>query len=223
MIVQGRVFGRVLFGRTVLQAAQVAIVVVSIAAAGAAAAQTGAGVPNALQGLSQNGDKPVQIKAQTFEVRDKDKIAKFSGNVHVVQGDTTIRCKSLIVTYGVDTGGAPAAQPGPGGKSQISKLEALGGVIVTQNDQTATGERGVYDLRTRIVTLTGNVVVTQGQNVMRGDRLVVDLNTGTSRVESGKSRGVEMLIDQSKSNALKPGAPVREAPRFDPLRPAQPN
>jgi lipopolysaccharide export system protein LptA len=222
MIVRGRAFGRILFGRTALQAA---IVVAIIAATGAAAAQTGPGVSNALQGLSQNGDKPVQIKAQTFEVRDKDKIATFSGNVHVVQGDTTIRCKSLVVTYAVDTaaGGAPAAQPGPGGKSQISKLEALGNVIVTQNDQTATGERGVFDLRTKIVTLIGNVVVSQGQNVMRGDRLVVDLNTGISRVESGKARGVEMLIDQSRSNAPKPGAPPREAPRLDQLRPAQPN
>jgi lipopolysaccharide export system protein LptA len=196
-----------------------------VAAAGAAAAQNGPGVSNALQGLSQNDDKPVHIKAQTFEVRDKDRIATFSGNVHVVQGDTTIRCKSLVVFYAPDTaaGGAPAAQPGPGGKSQISKLEALGGVIVTLNDQTATGERGVFDLRTKIVTLIGNVVVSQGQNVMRGDRLVVDLNTGISRVESGKSRGVEMLIDQSKSNGAKPGTPVREAPRLDPLRPAQQN
>jgi lipopolysaccharide export system protein LptA len=223
MIVRERAFGRILFGRTALQGA---IIVAIVAAAGATAAQTGPGVPNALQGLSQNGDKPVQIKAQTFEVRDKDKIATFSGNVHVVQGDTTIRCKSLIVTYASDTveGGARAAQPGPGGKSQISKLEALGGVIVTQNDQTATGERGIFDLRTKIVTLIGNVVVSQGGNVMRGDRLVVDLNTNISRLESGKARGVEMLIDQSKSNAPKPGGtPAREAPRLDQLRPAQSN
>ena len=71
-------------------------------------------------GFSQNRDKPVQIKAQTFEVRDKDKVATFSGNVHVVQGDTTIRCKSLIVTYTDgfrDAGGARTPQPGPGGNS----------------------------------------------------------------------------------------------------------
>jgi lipopolysaccharide export system protein LptA len=222
MIIRERAFGRIVFGRVAIQAATIAVIV---AAACSAAAQTGSGAPNALQGFSQNDDKPVQIKAQTFEVRDKENVAIFSGNVHVVQGDTTIRCKSLIVSYRQDSAaaGARAAQPGPGGKSQISKLEAFGGVVVTQKDQTATGERGIYDLVTKTVTLIGNVVVTQGGNVMRGDRMVVDLNTGISRVESGKARGVEMYIDQSKSNGAKPGAPVREAPRLDPLRPAQQN
>jgi lipopolysaccharide export system protein LptA len=209
-------FGR----RSICQLALIAVV-----GAGAAVAQTGPGIPNALQGFSANRDKPVQIKAQTFEVRDKDRIATFSGNVHVVQGDTTIRCRSLVVSYTSDTaiGGAPAARPGPGGGSQISKLEAIGGVIVTQKDQTATGERGIFDLRANTVTLIGNVVVSQGQNVMHGDRLVVDLNTGVSRVESGKSGGVKMLIEPSSQNSDKPGAPARVVPRLDQLRPGQAN
>ena len=41
----------------------------------------------------------MQIEAASLEVRDKDKIATFSGNVKVVQGDTTMRCKSLVVFY----------------------------------------------------------------------------------------------------------------------------
>lgn len=191
-----------------------------------AAAQTSATVPNALQGFSQNRDKPIQIKSQSFELRDKDRKATFTGNVHVVQGDIIIRCKSLVVTYEPDTsaGGAKAAQPGPGGRSQISKLEAQGGVIVTQKDQTATGDSGFFDVRNNTVTLIGNVVVSQGQSVMRGERLVVDLTSGVSRVESGKSKGqVEMLIPQSSMNAAKPGAPQREPPRPDLFRPAQQN
>ena len=186
-----------------------------------AMAQASQPVPNALQGFSQNSDKPVQIKAQTFEVRDKENVAVFTGNVYVIQGDTTIRCKSLIVSYlsgSSPAGTARTVPPGPGANSQISKLEARGGVIVTQKDQTATGENGVYDMRTKVVTLTGNVVVSQGGNVMRGDRMVVDLNSGVSRIESGKSRPVEMLIDQSQQNGSRPGAP-----RLDPLRPAQQN
>ena len=34
------------------------------------------------------------------------------------------------------------AQPGPGGKQSIKRLEARGGVIVIHKDQTATGETG---------------------------------------------------------------------------------
>jgi lipopolysaccharide export system protein LptA len=37
----------------------------------------------------------VQIEAASLEVRDKDKVATFSGNVHVIQGDTDLRTKKL--------------------------------------------------------------------------------------------------------------------------------
>ena len=140
------------------------------------------GPPNALQGFSQNRDQPVHIEAATLEVRDKDKVATFSGNVHVKQGDTDLLCKSLVVFYEQDggadgkqsKGAMQAATPGPGGQQQIKRLEARGGVVVTQKDQTATGELGIFDMATNTVTLTGNVVMTQGQNVLRGEKLVVE-------------------------------------------------
>jgi lipopolysaccharide export system protein LptA len=102
---------------------------------------------------------------------------------------------------GGNGGAMKTATPGPAGQQQISKLEAKGGVIVTQKDQTATGDAGLFDMRTNTVTLSGNVVVSQGQNVLRGDRLVVDLTSGVSRVESSKQGPVRMLIQQQ------PGAP----------------
>jgi lipopolysaccharide export system protein LptA len=171
---------------------------------------SGKSVPNALQGFSQNRGQPVQIEAASLEVRDKDKVATFSGNVKVVQGDTTMRCKSLVVFYEGGQAGAgamKAATPGPGGSSSISRLEARGGVTVNQKDQTATGDSGLFDMKANTVTLQGNVLVSQGQNVLRGERLVVDLTTGVSRVDSGKSTGpVRMLIQQGESDG-KPGAP----------------
>ena len=148
------------------------------------------GPPNALQGFSQNHDQPVHIEAATLEVRDKDKVATFSGDVHVTQGDTDMRCKSLVVFYEQDasnTNTLPAADPGPGGQQRIKRLEARGGVSVVQKDQTATGALGVFDMKANTVTLSGGVTMTQGKNVLRGDKLVVDLTSGVSRVESGKN------------------------------------
>ena len=57
------------------------------------------GVPNAMQGFSQNRDQPIQIEAASLEMRDKKKEATFSGNVKVVQGDTTMTSKVLVVFY----------------------------------------------------------------------------------------------------------------------------
>lgn len=184
------------------------------------------GVPNAMQGFSQNRDKPIQIDAASLEMRDKDKAATFSGNVKVVQGDTTMRCKTLVVFYDNDqsAGGAkPAmksATPGPAGSSSIRKLEAKGGVIVTQKDQTVTGDRGVFDMRANTVTMFGNVLLTKEKNVLRGDRLVVDLTTGVSRVESDSGR-VQGVFQASPSGA--PGGGGANGGAATPGRDSSPN
>ena len=195
------------------------IVAALLAIAGAPLhAQPSKGPPNALQGFSQNHDQPVHIEAATLEVRDKDKVATFSGDVKVKQGDTGLRCKSLVVFYeGNDADGKTlqAASPGPGGQQRIKRLEARGGVVVTQKEQTATGETGIFDMKTNTVTLNGNVVMTQGQNVLRGDRLVVDLTSGVSRVESGKNgqgRVQGLFQPGSGSLDLKSGTPGGLAP-----------
>jgi lipopolysaccharide export system protein LptA len=187
------------------------------------------GPPNALQGFSQNRDQPVHIEAATLEVRDKQKEATFSGDVRVKQGDTGMRCKSLVVFY--EQGGESAdksktmqaAAPGPGGEQRIKRLEARGGVVVTQKDQTVTGELGIFDMKSNTVTMTGNpVVMTQGQNVLRGEKLVVDLTSGVSRVESGKNgQGrVQGLFQPGTAGPdLKPGSNGAQAPRSNPARP----
>jgi lipopolysaccharide export system protein LptA len=171
--------------------------------------QPPASQPNALQGFSQNRNQPVQINAQALEVRDKSKVATYTGNVRLVQGDTTMRCKVLVVYY--DAGEAAgqtvkAATPGPAGSSQIRRIEAIGNVIVTQKDQTATGDSAIYDLKSNTVTLVaaagGNVAVTQGPNVMTGERLVVDLTTSVSHL-SGGTRGVSGLIIPSSTQGAK--------------------
>src|SRR4026207_1800239 len=83
-----------------------------IAASNAVAQGAVAGVPKAMQGFSQNRDQPIQIEAASLEMRDKKKEATFAGNVKVVQGDTTMTSKSLVVFY--DSGPAPApATPAP--------------------------------------------------------------------------------------------------------------
>jgi len=160
---------------------------------GAAAAQNQ--VQGALQG--QNNGQPIHIEAMTLEIRDKDKTATFSGNVRVVQGDTTMRCRTLVVFYGPEEGAgaikaaaAPTstesqAAPGMPQGGSIRRAEARGDVTVVSKDQNASGDLGVYDMKKKTITLTGNVVVSQGKNVLHGERVVVDTVTGDARIDSG--------------------------------------
>src|SRR4030081_2185118 len=201
----------------------------AVIAAGDAGAQSAVqGVPNAMQGFSQNRDQPIQIEAASLEMRDKKKEATFAGNVKVVQGDTTMTSKTLVVFY--DSTPAPAAAPagnskgaarpapiqsatpGPGGSSSIRRLEAKGSVVVTQKDQVVTGETAVFDTKTNLVTMIGGVVLTQGKNVLRGDRLMVDMTTGVSRVESDSGGGQGVCHSSGHGGPMIPGAPPSTTP-----------
>src|SRR5436305_2302363 len=141
-----------------LHAVLIALAAMAVGDAGAQSAIKG--VPNAMQGFSQNRDQPIQIEAASLEMRDKKKEATFAGNVKVVQGDTTMTSKSLVVFYdqanapapapaakGAKTGPIQSATPGPGGSSSIRRLEARGGVIVTQKDQVVAGETAIFDTK----------------------------------------------------------------------------
>jgi lipopolysaccharide export system protein LptA len=218
-----------------------AMLLTSISALEVYAQGAASNVPNAMQGFTQNRDQPIQIDAATLEMRDKKKEATFSGNVKVVQGDTTMTSKTLVVFYessggANDSGGtAPAkpanakasakaapgapmqsATPGPGGASSIKRLEARGNVVVTQKDQVVTGETAIFDTKANLITMLGGVVLTQCQNVLRGDRLMVDMTTGVSRVESDSGH-VQALLPQGSgtdcgSGAGKPGGGPPSSP-----------
>jgi lipopolysaccharide export system protein LptA len=182
---------------------------------------------NPTQGiLNDNQDQPIQIDAATLEVRDKEKMATFAGDVQVVQGDTTIKCQKLVVFYGPEPGAAASAsqakrqqqqpqqpqaqqqqppqqqqQAGtmPTRQQDIRRIEALGGVTVISKDQTASGDRGVYDLKTKTITLVHNVTVAQGKNVLHGERVVVDTVSGNAHFDSN--------MDAQAQNGTSPARP----------------
>ena len=223
-----------LFGRIAHRACTGAFALALIAAGDAGAQSAVNGVPNAMQGFSQNRDQPIQIEAAELEMRDKKNEATFSGNVKVVQGDTTMTSKTLVVFY--DSAPAPAAPaaagktkaakaapmqaatPGPSGSSSIKRLEASGNVVVTQKDQVVTGDSAIFDTKTNLITMRGGVILTQCKNVLRGDRLFVDMTTGVSRVESDSGRVQGLFQSSGPGGPLIPGA----GPSPSPVNPNKP-
>jgi lipopolysaccharide export system protein LptA len=168
-------------------------------------------------GIEVKRGEPVKIQSNSLEVRDKEKKATFRGDVHVVQGDTDLRCQTLVVYYDNETvkpGAlkAPASAKGPPAKrdQQIRKMIATGNVIVvTQKGQRATGDRGDFDMKTNTVVLTGNVVVASGDDVLRGQRLMVDLTTGISRMESGGGRVEGLFQSKGGQDPIRGQRPAR--------------
>jgi len=227
MIAEMTIFRHALAIRSIVSACTAAFVLSMVVAADAGAQSAMSGVPNAMQGFSQNRDQPIKIEAASLEMRDKKKEATFSGNVKVVQGDTTMTSKTLVVFYDSTSAPAPAPSPaakatksapiqsttpGPGGSSSIRRLEAKGSVVVTQKDQVVTGETAVFDTKSNLITMLGGIVLTQGKNVLRGDRLMVDMTTGVSRVESDSGRVQGLFQSSGQGGPIIPGASPAGAP-----------
>ncbi len=93
----------------------------------------------------------------------------------------------------------------PGRSQDIRRIEARGGVTVISKDQTATGELGVYDLKTKTITLLHNVTVAQGKNVLHGERVVVDTVSGNAHFDAT----ADAQASQTGTTPAKPPGRVR--------------
>jgi len=124
---------------------------------------------------------PIEVAADTFEVRQAEQLAVFSGDVDATQGEMRLQAQEVQIHY----------QTGEGNSSEITQLDATGEVHVSSPRETARGDWAVYDVLAETVTMGGNVVLTQGPNVIQGDQLVINLVTGRSRIQGGASMVTE--------------------------------
>ncbi|MEM9223164.1 MAG: LptA/OstA family protein [Pseudomonadota bacterium] len=146
---------------------------------------------------------PIEIEADELEVQDKSNVAVFTGNVVVNQEDATMQTAKLTVFYAQNalpqSGENPASAPATPQNQRISRLEAEGGVLISADGQSATGDTGTVNFDDRTLALSGNVTLTQEGNVVTGDVLTVSLDTGIARV-TARSR-VRVLLTPGGNQA----------------------
>ncbi|MAO56191.1 MAG: hypothetical protein CMM61_10880 [Rhodospirillaceae bacterium] len=78
------------------------------------------------------------------------------------------------------------------GENKVYRVDAYDNVSVLTDRDRAFGDRGVYNVETGIVTLTGSVRILRGKNELNGCKAEVNLNTGISRLFScpgGRTKG----------------------------------
>ncbi|MDW6025652.1 LptA/OstA family protein [Mesorhizobium sp. BAC0120] len=152
---------------------------------------------NQMSGIKMSGDQPIQIESDRLEVREKENVAVFSGNVNVVQGPTLLKAGKLTVYYVKGTGSATT------GSAAIDHLEVDEKVYVKSQDQEATGDKGTFDMKSEMLVLSGKeVVLSQGPNVLVGCKLTVNMKTGLANFEACGGR-VKSLFQPN--SAPKPG------------------
>lgn len=157
-----------------------AALAVLLASAGGVSAQQ-AGSPFA--GFKHDSGAPIEITADSLEVRQVEQRAIFTGDVIAGQGTLRLTSTTLDVWYAEGDG-----EGGQGG--DIDRLRAEGEVFLTSGEETAKGDWAEYDVAEGVVTMGGGVTLTQGDNAIQGERLIVDLTAGTGRMEGGRVRSV---------------------------------
>jgi lipopolysaccharide export system protein LptA len=118
---------------------------------------------------------PVDIRSDSLTVHQKKHRAVFSGNVQAVQGDLTIRCQRLTVSY----------QNPDDQKTKASKIRMMvfeGDVSITQGLRKGHCQRAEYDRPKGRIVCTGTPWVIEGENKIRGDRIVYFLEKDEVRV-----------------------------------------
>lgn len=105
-----------------------------------------------------------------FQARDNRLTA--TGNATAQHGTDRLSADKLTAFF----------TQGQDGETTLKRIEADGHVIVKTQKETASGDRGLYDVAAGQAVLTGKVFVYQGENRLEGTRATVDLKTGISQL-----------------------------------------
>ncbi len=128
--------------------------------------------------------KPVDIESDQMEIRDKEKKAIFRGGVIAKRPDQTLKCDTLVVDYG------EVKQADGSTKTDVTKLDAQGHVVIITAKETITGEWAKLDVKSNILEVGGDdVTVKQGATILRGKHLNANLDTGQMELTGGRVKG----------------------------------
>lgn len=117
----------------------------------------------------------VVTAAQSLEYWEVKQLAVARGDAVAENGDRKIGA-DVISAY---------VQSAEGGRMELNRVEAIGGVQISTPDDSAKGNEAVYDAKSGIATLCGNVEIRRGASVLKGKCAEVNLNTGVSRLIGG--------------------------------------
>jgi lipopolysaccharide export system protein LptA len=142
--------------------------------------------PETRRGVS---NLPITIKSNDLAADNKGKTAVFSGKVVAKQGDVTIFCDRMTVSYGNTQG-------------DVDKIEADGNVRIVQENRTGVAAHAVYESKQGRITLTGGgPKLMQGADTVTGEIITYFIDDERSNVSGGR---VEAVIHPKPKNDVRP-------------------
>lgn len=162
----------------------VVLVVALLSVAGmAAGAETSAKEANKKSSTAFEFNKkdPIYITADWMEADQAKNTITYKGRVVTVQADMTMRSETLTGFIDPQT-------------KQMQQIVAEGKVNATQGNRVATGEKAVFDDKTKTVTLTGNPMMRQGNSQIKGIKIIYFMEQDKAVVEGNEKIRVQATI-----------------------------
>ena len=158
------------------------------------------GGPAHAQISSEGG--PIYINSERTESLERERKVLLVGNVDIRQGTARLRADTVTILF--------TGQPAPGASTQgvaagfgeVQSILAEGNVYYVTPELKAKGDRGIYELATDTITMTGNVALMRDRDVAEGQRLKMEISNRRTTLEGGGGR-TRMVIDpesQSQTN-----------------------
>jgi len=116
---------------------------------------------------------------EQLEYWERKQMAVARGNAQVFSDDKNLRADVIVAYFKKDKAG----------KSAIHRVEAFDNVAVKTAKEEATSERGIYNVKSGIATLTGSVKIARDGNYLDGCKAEVNMNSGVSKMFSCAAQG----------------------------------
>ena len=135
-----------------------------------------------------NKKDPIYITADWMEVDQNKNTITYKGRVVTVQADMTMRSETLTAYYDPEM-------------KQMKQIVAEGKVNATQGNRIATGEKAVFDDKSKTVTLTGNPVMRQGNSQVKGTKVIYYMDQDRAVAEGDGKMRVQATIFPEELNS----------------------
>lgn len=154
---------------------------------------TGPLMPLPSAALQSDSDQPIEVEADSLEIRDSDNISIYSGNVRLVQGSMRIRADRLVIHFNND--------------NELLRMEMTGTPAtfrqLNNDNEEMLGQADKLDYTEAesLLVLTGNARFDSNGDTIQGSS--IRLNTESDHIEASGNQTNERVrvVIQPKSKS----------------------
>ena len=144
-------------------------------------------LPTQLWALASDGDQPIEVEADSLEVREAENISIYEGSVNLVQGSLQISCDRMVIHFNdanelqlIEMTGDPAS---------LRQLDD------DQQEMLGQAKQIDYIEAQSLIELRGTARFDHAGDIIEGD--LIRVNTESNAIQAGSSESdqrVKMLI-----------------------------